>query len=246
MKMTQNKFRFIITGILLVSVVLISSCSVKNEINLGTDGSGTASMTAEIDEMLVVYLQSLAELTEEDSTDGTLFNIDDIKKGIEENPGIRVKSIENKEDKLITAVVEFDDIEALIRQSEESLDNEQIISFNSSGAEKEIRIYIDIDNFQDIAPLFPIVEEPLFMTFGPLENQGITEGDYLEMMEYALGDGGGKLIKESMITTTINIDGTLVSQTGGEETGKNSVTFETPLIRILLLDEPIEYSIKFK
>jgi hypothetical protein len=66
------------------------------------------------------------------------------------------------------------------------------------------------------------------------------------MMEYALGDGGGKLIKDSMITTIINIDGTLISQSGGKETGTNSVTFKTPLIRLLLLDKPIEYSIKFK
>ena len=64
-------------------------------------------------------------------------------------------------------------------------------------------------------------------------------------MEYALGDGGGDLIKDSVITTTININGTLISQKGGKVKG-NSVTFETPLIRILLLDKPIEYSIRFK
>jgi len=247
MKTNTKKTGKLIIGVLLAGVlVILSSCSVKQEINLRADGSGTASMTAEIDETLTTYLQSLAELTGEETTDGMLFNVDDIRKGIEENPGLRLETIENNEDKLIKAVVQFDDIEALILQSEENLNNKQIISFNENGSEKEIKIYIDIDNFLDIAPLFPVVEEPLFMTFGPIENQGLTEEDYLEMMEYALGDGGGALIKESMITTSINIDGTLISQTGGKITGKNAVTFETPLIRLLLLDKPIEYSIKFK
>ena len=61
----------------------------------------------------------------------------------------------------------------------------------------------------------------------------------------ALGDGGGDLIRNSMITTTIKIDGKLISQKGGKAKG-NSVTFETPLIRVLMLDQPIEYSIRFK
>lgn len=230
--------------ILLLAVSLVfTSCSVRNDINLSPDGSGTASMTTNIDESLVFYLQSLAELTG-DYDGGDLFKIDEIKKGIEENPGLEVVSITNDSDKKITAEVSFKNIEQLIAETEATL-NKKIISFNEYGAEKEISIYIDIDNFNDIAPLFPIVEEPLFMTFGPLENQGISEEEYLEMMEYALGEGGGELIRKSMITTKIGIDGTLISQSGGTVKG-NTVTFETPLIRILLLDEPIQYSIRFK
>lgn len=210
---------------------------------MSADGSGTASTVTTLDESLVFYLQSLAELTGAEAG-APLFNTDDIKKSMEENPGIKVKSIRNDDNKKISAEISFDDIEKLIAETESSL-NKKIITFKEFGAEKEIRIYIDIDNFTDIAPLFPVIEEPLFMTFGPLENQGLSEDEYLEMMEYALGDGGGDLIKNAMITTTININGKLISQTGGTAKG-NSVTFKTPLIRILLLDKPIEYSIRFK
>ncbi|MDC7226590.1 MAG: hypothetical protein PQJ61_07475 [Spirochaetales bacterium] len=235
--------RYALMGLILIAAVTFSSCAVKNEINLSLKGSGTASTDVVLDESLLFYLESLAELTGETS-DGPLFNVEDIKKGMEVNPGITVDSIENIGDGRITAEISFDDIEQLIAETEISL-NKRIISFSDNGGEKEISIYIDIDNFQDIAPLFPIVEEPLFMTFGPLENQGISEAEYLEMMEYALGEGGGELISNSMITTVINIDGTLISQTGGTANG-NSVTFETPLIRVLMLDQPIEYSITFK
>ena len=247
MKTNNNNAGKILFGIaVLIAVVLFSSCSVKQQVELSSDGSGTAEMTADIDEMLVTYLESLAELTGDQPEGGMLFDTDEMRKGIDENPGLRVISLENTDDKHISAVVGFDDIEALIRQSEENLGNKKVITFNESNGVKEISIYIDIDNFLDIAPLFPVVEEPLFMTFGPIENQGLTEDEYLEMMEYALGDGGGKLISESMITTDIVVDGELISQEGGEISGKNKVTFTTPLIRILLLDEPISYSIKFK
>lgn len=244
MNMTSRRaLRYALTGLILAVVMIFSSCAVKNNISLSPDGSGTASTDVSLDESLVFYLESLAELTGE-SSGGPLFDVEEIRKSMEKNPGIEVNSLKNHDDKRITAEISFNDIEQLIAETETTL-NKKIISFKEYGAEKEIRIYIDIDNFNDIAPLFPIVEEPLFMTFGPLENQGISEDEYLEMMEYALGDGGGELIQDSMITTTINIDGTLISQKGGKAKG-NSVVFETPLVRVLLLDKPIEYVIRFK
>jgi hypothetical protein len=244
-KTRGKSLKFIILCFLAAGAFIFSSCSVKNEISLAADGSGRASLEANIDEALVFYMQSLAELTGEQSKDGKLFNVEEIKKGIEENPGVRVESIKNFDDRKITSTVSFNNIEELILETRENL-GRQVISFKEFGAEKEIKIYIDIDNFTDIAPLFPMVEEPLFMTFGPLENQGLTEEEYLEMMEYALGDGGGELIKKSMITTEITIDGNLISQKGGTVSEKNTVVFETPLIRLLLLDKPIEYSIRFR
>ena len=244
MKATKTRIlQYAVTGLIILSALFFSSCAVKNEINLSTDGSGTASTDVVLDDSLVFYLESLAELTAEDP-DAPLFDVDQIKADIEKNPGIYVESIKSRDDKQITAEISFDDIEKLIAETENTL-NKKIISFTEYGSEKEIKIYIDIDNFIDIAPLFPVVEEPLFMTFGPLENQGISEDEYLEMMEYALGEGGGELISNSTITTKINIDGNLISQSGGTAKG-NTVTFETPLIRLLLLDRPIEYSIRFK
>ena len=161
----NNSFRFILVGIILTVIFLATSCSVKNEVNLSADGSGTASTVTVLDDALVFYLQSLAELTGENAG-GPLFNTEEIKKSMEENPGIRVKSIENQDDRRITAEISFNDIEKLIAETEATL-NKRIITFNDYGKEKEISIYIDINNFNDIAPLFPIVEEPLFMTFGP-------------------------------------------------------------------------------
>ncbi|MDC7124468.1 MAG: hypothetical protein PQJ46_02805, partial [Spirochaetales bacterium] len=202
----SDRLTFKVTGLLslLLFVVVFSSCSVKNEITLSADGSGTASTNTVLEDSLVFYIQSLAELTGEDSSD-SLFDTDAIKSEMEKNPGIKVNSIDSIDDKKITAEIEFDNIEELIKESEKTL-NKKVVSFKQNGDVKEIKIYIDIDNFKDIAPLFPIVDNPLFETFGPLENQEISEDEYLEMMDYALGDGGGTLIKNSIITTSIKIN----------------------------------------
>ena len=96
-------------------------------------------MVTILDDALVFYLESLAELTGEQTGD-SLFNVDEIKKGMEENPGITVKSIENENDRKITAEIAFSDIEQLISKTEATL-KKKIISFNEYGAEKEISIY---------------------------------------------------------------------------------------------------------
>ena len=174
MKMKHNTIRLIFAGILLTAVILISSCSVKNEISLSTDGSGTATTDTVLDEALVFYLQSLAELTAE-TAGGPLFDTDQIRMEMEKNPGIEVVSLESFDDQRITAEISFDNIEELIAETESTL-NKKIISFDRKGSEKEIRIYIDIDNFEDIAPLFPIVEEPLFQDLRTARESGNQRG----------------------------------------------------------------------
>ena len=242
----NNMLRILILCLIIpMAAAVMSSCAVKNEISISTDGAGTATMAAELDENLVFYLQSMAELTDDAPADGRIFNTEEISAEIEKNPGLTVISITNDDDSSINGEVRYTNIEQLIAETEETL-NRPIITFREYGAEKEISIYIDIDNFTDIAPLFPVVEEPLFMTFGPLENQGLSESEYLEMMEYALGDGGGRLIKESVIQTVIRVDGRIISQKGGRKESDSTVVFETPLIRLLLLDKPVEYSIRFR
>lgn len=244
MEKTPKNRTIIFMESILIGALLFSSCSIKNEITLASDGSGTATTNIKLENTLTEYLQSLAELTGNEESSESMFDIEEIKKEMGKNKDIVLKKIESKNSSSLNMEISFDDIQKLIKESEKEL-SKKVISFNKLGKEKEIKIYMDIDNFKDIAPLFPIIDEPLFQTFGPLENQGITEEEYLEMMEYALGDGGAKLIKESIITTKINIKGSLISQRGGTISG-NAVIFRTPLIRLLMLDEPIEYSIKFK
>ncbi len=245
MKLTDKPTFTALFILIAVSFILLSGCSVQQQISLSPDGSGTAKMESVIDDSLIFYLESLAELTGENTSDGELFNLEEMKQGIEVNPGVRVTGMSNDDNRKLSVSLEFDDIGALIAGSTGTL-NKQAISFTENGNERIISIYIDINNFKDIAPLFPVVDDPLFEAFGPISNQDTDEEGYLELIEYALGEGGSELLSKSYITTVIKVKGTIVSQKGGTKTGPDTVSFKTPLIRVLLLDKPIDYSITFK
>jgi hypothetical protein len=89
------------------------------------------------------------------------------------------------------------------------------------------------------------LDNPFFRMFSPVENEGTTEAEYLEMMEFLLGEEGPEAVKGSMIEIRVNVKGRILSHSGGRIDGK-SVIYEIPLLRVLLLEEPLEYSLTFK
>jgi hypothetical protein len=80
---------------------------------------------------------------------------------------------------------------------------------------------------------------------GPQANDTITEAEYLEMIKFSLGDEGPALVKKSFIEMAIRPEGEIVSQTGGTQTN-GTVVFRIPLLRLLVLDKPLDYSVTFK
>jgi hypothetical protein len=89
------------------------------------------------------------------------------------------------------------------------------------------------------------VENPLFEMFGPQEGEDITEEEYEEMVALAFGDASSRGLTKSFIELKVTVEGTIVGQTGGRIQGK-SVIFKVPLIKVLLLNEPLEYTIVFR
>src|SRR4030042_1396948 len=69
--------------------------------------------------------------------------------------------------------------------------------------------------------------------------------EYLELIDLALGEGGAAALKASAIETTILVKGRVVAQSGGT-TVPGGVAFRIPLLRVLLLDKPLAYSLPFK
>ena len=72
-----------------------------------------------------------------------------------------------------------------------------------------------------------------------------TEAEYLDMVSFSIGDQGPGLLKKSFITMTIDPEGDIVSQTGGTISG-GAVIFRIPVLRLMVLDKPLDYSVTFK
>ncbi len=62
------------------------------------------------------------------------------------------------------------------------------------------------------------------------------------MITFTLGADGPALLKKSFIDLVIKPEGEIVSQTGGT-VANGAVIFRIPLLRLLVLDKPLDYSV---
>ncbi|HEY9595907.1 MAG TPA: hypothetical protein VHE79_15615, partial [Spirochaetia bacterium] len=119
------------------------------------------------------------------------------------------------------------------------------ITYTESAGKKTIRLHLDRTNYTQLSALFPLLSDPTIAGLGPQVNDTTTDADYLEMVRFSIGDDGPALVKNSFITLTIAPEGKILSQTGGTIRG-DAVVFRIPLLRLLVLDKPLDYSVTFQ
>ncbi len=248
MKLNFNKIFYTILGISAIGIILLfSSCSVNESIYLKKDGSGTFNSTVVMKKIFVEYLKNLAEVTgdKEKITDNKVFDIPEIKKSLATRQGIKLKSISTPKPDTLKLSVKFNNIEETLG-SNEDISSTGIISFKKEGKRKKLKFHLNKKNFKQLTKAFPALSNPLIESMGPQEDTTTTEADYLDMMKFALGENGPKAIKSSYIKVTVECEGKIISQRGGKVTHANTVVFKIPLIKMLLLNEPLEYSLTFE
>ncbi len=224
---------------------VLFSCMVEQKALIRSDGSGSVDFTFRMEDYFLDTVLEMADLAEESPTldEGEIFDIPQIKKDFEENPAIKLESISSPQPSELKGTITFKDVEKVLKQ-EEQLAESDAITFSREGATNTMTLHLTRENFSQIAGLFPILENPFFQMFGPEENADTTEEEYLEMIAFAFGEEGARGVQNSTITLIVTVDGTIVSQSGGSLNGKQ-VVFDIPLIRLLLLDKPLTYSISF-
>ncbi len=128
---------------------------------------------------------------------------------------------------------------------DETLKSAGAVVYTESEGKKTVKLHLDRSNYTQLSTLFPLLKDPVFAGLGPQVNDTTNDADYLEMIRFTMGDDGPTLLKKSFITLTIDPEGDIVSQTGGTVSG-SAVVFRIPLLRLLVLDKPLDYSVTFK
>ena len=105
--------------------------------------------------------------------------------------------------------------------------------------------YLDINNYPELKTFLPFLSDPNFDVYGPEYNQGMSEADYLEMMSFLLGEEAPDAITNSQITIQLNVPGTISENVNAEVIDSDTVSFTFPLVKFLLLSEPIEFSVSW-
>ncbi|MBA7570390.1 hypothetical protein ES708_12139 [subsurface metagenome] len=227
----------------ILTISIFSTCTIKQEVELEKDGSGRVDFRIEIERFFLDYHLDMAELTGELelSEQSTIFDIEKIRAGLNQKPGVTVTRLVSPITEVVEGSFTFRNIEEVFN-NEALLTKAEVMGFTRVDNVKSLKLHLDRGNFEHIYSLFPILASPVVESFGPLENEDTSEKEYLEIIEFALGEEGPEGIMNSFINLDIKVDGRLLSQSGGTM-NKEGVSFQIPLIRVLLLDQPLDYSI---
>jgi hypothetical protein len=229
----------------LLLAVGLSACTIKQEATLNPDGSGAVSFDFSIEPFFVDTLKEMAELTGDQSMpEGEVFNIPQIKKDFAEKDEVTLRDITSPKKDVLKGFFTFTNIEDVFID-QKKLTEAGIITLTKQRGNSILQMTLTKQNYKQVSDLFPIIDTPLFDMFGPQEGEFITEEEYFGMVELAFGEEGAKGLRGSYIELKVNVKGKILSQQGGI-IRDGSVIFKIPLIKVLLLNEPLRYSVVFQ
>ena len=240
----------ILAAALLAGGLLLAGCSVDQEIAVRVNGAGEAEVRVELQPVFIDYLLALAEVAEEvdlpDDPAAPLFDVAEVEAAIAEWPGVEAARIVSSAPELLEMRLTFDDLQAAFSPAASGPDAMTPLISLTGGSRRTLSVHLDSDNYHQLTTLFPVLEHPLVISLGPQPDLDVTDEEYLEMMQFVLGDEGPPAILDSEVTVRVRVEGRVVEQRGGELQEDGSVLLRIPLLRILVLDRALDYRIVFE
>jgi hypothetical protein len=233
-----------LSAVCLLTAALSGGCSVTQQVNLEPGGSGTAVVRIRLDWIFTDYIRDLAEVGGQAVKDKErIFNVEEIRKSFASREGVEVRRVESPSRERLELELGFRSLEDLF-SGDPKLKAAGILTLTRKADQTVVKVHLDRSNFPRLLEVAPFLKNPLFEGLGPQENDNTTEEEYYQLIDLALGEGGAAALKASSIETTVNIRGRLVAQSGGSPS-PGGVVFRIPLIRVLLLDKPVDFSIAY-
>jgi len=238
-----SRFRALFAVSCITVALALASCTANQTIVIAEDGSGTFVMHAEVSVLLKDYLVSLAGIsgTSGPLKDGRVFDAAAIRQDLVSRPGIVVQMASSPAPNVLDLEVGFDSLQDLAGTGDAVKDTGAITIVDEDGR-STLRLHLDRATWGQLARLFPPLRDPLIAELGPQANGKVTDDDYLAMIGFSIGDAAPGLLKKSFLTLTIQPTGQIISQSGGTMSD-GAVTFRIPVLRILVLDRPLDYSV---
>ena len=233
---------------ILISILLLS-CTLKQNVTLNQNGSGSLSMKITLHQSFYNYLKSLSKDAAELSKkpEEKLFKLDLIKEQLDKLPGVKVQRIVSPTPLSLEMELTFTDINKLIKDTNNTAEGKALSKiFYLTQSDNKYRFVFNLNsqNFSQLTPLMPVKDNPIYEVLGPHPEDPISEAEYYDLAEFTIGEGASQMVKDSSIETTVNVQGQLISQQGGKKT-PNGVSFIIPLIKFLAFNKPLHYSFEF-
>jgi hypothetical protein len=239
----MNKIKSLFIILCILPVILIS-CTVQQDISITVNGSGSSDLLVKLEPVFVYYILDLAEAFSDSDDTGKvdIFKLEEIKKQINERPGASVEKIVSPDQKTLELSFQFSDIRKLLTSGDKNV--QDIITFSSKKGINTIHFHLEKSNYSSLTDLFPMLKNQVFENLAPQVDEDIPAAEYLDIIEFAMGEDGPGAVKSSDITIKVNVQGKIVSQKGGT-VKNNTVLFQIPLLRVCLLNQPLDFEITY-
>ena len=231
-------------GACLLGVLLLSSCAVSQALVISADGSGTLATHVDVSPLLRDYVLSLADISGGPAKEGRVFDAEATRKDFQSRPGITVKRAETPTPSSLDLDLAFESLQDVVR-GQDALANAGAVVVEDNGDRRTLRLHLDRSTWGQVASLFPPLRDPVFAQLGPQGTGQVSEADYLSMIKFSIGEDAPALLRKSFITLTVQPDGEILAQAGGTVSG-NTVVFRIPVLRVLVLDRALDYSVTFR
>ena len=234
-----------------LALLLLAGCSMKQQIALNPNGSGTAEIHVTLGTLVVKYMDDiLGSLGAGGSAnEPPLFDLGQIRSAFGELPGVKLVTLSAPTRSSLRLDLSFSDINKVFPATTGGAPSP--LQFTDHSGEKTLRFLLSQDTWPAVAALPPLQNDPLLASLGPQGGQRSTEADYLNLMEYAFADYASKekvkeAITQAEVDISVSVKGTIVAHTGGVLQNKSSISFQIPLIKLVTLAQPIELSVSFR
>jgi hypothetical protein len=233
-------------AVLACASLACASCTVNQTLVIAQDGTGTIATHAEVSALLRDYLGNLAEISGSPGSlkDGRIFDAAAIRGDFGSRPGIVVRKSATPAPGVLDLELEFDSMQDLLN-GRDAVKDAGAVSIIEASDTRTLRLHLDRTTWGQLARLLPPLRDPLVAELGPQASGHVTESDYLAMVQFSVGDAAPALLKKSFLTLIVRPQGEIVSQAGGT-VSEGAVTFRIPMLRILVLDRPLDYSLTWK
>lgn len=237
-----------VAGAILALLLATAGCTVNQQLTLRVDRSGDAQIHVRLEPVFVDYLDTLSEAAgDSEMVPESVFDTEEVERSIGERRGVTITHIATPTPEELALSLAFEDLKAMLAHNAPvpGPATSPLITFSGSDP-NTLRVHLDRNNYRELTNLFPILDHPLLVSLGPQQDLEVTDAEYLEMMGFVLGDDGPPAIEDSTVTVRVVVDGRIVEHDGGELQEDGSLLITIPLIRVLVLDRPLAYTIVFE
>lgn len=225
----------------LCGLMLLFSCSVRQEITLKPDMSGVWSISGEAPPFAGAALDDLAIIGGYNDASALYGKILlETENALSERKDIHSHSIKMTGKHQWEGSIDFADLKTLLGSGEEG----GIVSLETAGERSVLSLHLNRSTAASLEKLVPLLSDPALSLFNPAYTSTISEEEYIQnVLAFAFGEENLDDIRKARMVLVLSVPGKIHSVSGGRKISEHSARFTLPFTRLMVPEEPVDWTV---